>query len=759
MFPQGRQTAEVYAMTEESTDQDIFPGSKKLWSELAGVALFFLALFLGLSLATYSVHDPGFNHQLSASHSIHNRAGVVGAYLSGLLADIFGIGAWLFPPLALWGGLRMFFPRLRLTWHRWVGILLVLLCVAGWAATPQGRQSAALGDISGGGLVGTVLFDAGTAYLHRTGSFLIWLFFLIAGLQLTLNISWMESVTRLLGRALDFWRSLGPSPDRERAPSGEKSRKGKPGKDAKETSERLEDDLAALFPANPQQGKKGQGKTERKAPSKSAGSTASGASGAPDPSAHSYPPGELLQPAPRERTAAQQENLEELSKKLSDCLLEFGIQGEVVNALPGPVVTMFEFRPAPGVKISRIANLHDDLALALKARAVRIEAPIPGKDIVGVEIPNENRQTVYFRNVVESSAFASTRLNLPMALGEDIQGGPRVEDLSRMPHLLVAGATGAGKSVCLNSIIISLLYKASPQEMKLLLIDPKRIEMASFADLPHLVHPVVTEMELAKTALDWAVHEMEQRYEAMAAMSVRNIEGYNKKVQKLRESQEEGQEANYQPMPYLVLIIDELADLMLTVGKEAEASIVRLAQLARAAGIHLILATQRPSVDVVTGLIKANFPARIAFQVSSKHDSRTILDSGGAEYLLGKGDMLFKSSAGSLERIHGAFLSDEEITAVIDFWKSKVTPAQEVDLKEWQKEAKQNGQSGGDDISEDPLYDQAVEFVTNQGKASISMIQRQLRIGFNRAARFVEQMERDGVIGPQEGSKPRTVIK
>jgi S-DNA-T family DNA segregation ATPase FtsK/SpoIIIE len=747
-------------MTEESSAHGM-AGDRKLWSELAGVALFFAALFLGLSLATYSVHDPGFNHQLSGSHAIQNRAGVVGAYLSGLLVDIFGVGAWFFPLLALWGGLRMFFSRLDLAWHRWLGIGLVLLCTVGWAATPRGSERAVLGDVSGGGLLGAVLYDAGTAYLHWTGSLLVWLFLLIAGLQLALNISWMESLASVFRRMLGFWRSLGPSPDRELAKEGASGRSERKGgnKGGAETQD-LEQDLAALFPGNPQAGsppaEKGGGR-KGASPSDSGVSREKPGNQAADPDVHSYPPAELLNPAPRKVSDEQQQNLDELSKKLSDCLLEFGVQGEVVNVRPGPVVTMFEFRPAPGVKISRIANLHDDLALALKARAVRIEAPIPGKDIVGVEIPNENRQTVYFRNVVESEAFASTRLNLPMALGEDIQGGPRVEDLSRMPHLLVAGATGAGKSVCLNSIIISLLYKASPEEMKLLLIDPKRIEMASFAELPHLVHPVVTEMELAKTALDWAVHEMEQRYEAMAALSVRNIEGYNKKVRKLRESQEENTE--HRPMPYLVLIIDELADLMLTVGKEAEASIVRLAQLARAAGIHLILATQRPSVDVVTGLIKANFPARIAFQVSSKHDSRTILDTGGAEYLLGKGDMLFKSSAGSLERIHGAFLSDEEITSVIDFWKRKVSPAQELDLKEWQKEARQNGQSGGDDVSQDPLYDQAVEFVTNQGKASISMIQRQLRIGFNRAARFVEQMERDGVIGPQEGSKPRTVIK
>ncbi len=444
---------------------------------------------------------------------------------------------------------------------------------------------------------------------------------------------------------------------------------------------------------------------------------------------------------------------------MSDCLKQFGVQGEVVKSRPGPVVTMFEFRPAKGVKISRIANLSDDLALALKATAIRIVAPIPGKDTVGIEVPNTNRQTVAFREIIESRVFMKHKSPLPMVLGENIQGEPRVEDLSDMPHLLVAGATGAGKSVCLNSIIISLLFRASPEKMQLLLIDPKRIELASYSELPHLVHPVVTEMDLAKTALDWAVYEMNQRYEAMAKLNVRHIENYNKKLDQLQESDPESVQG-LQKYPYMVLIIDELADLMFTAGKEVEASIVRLAQLARAAGIHLIIATQRPSVDVVTGLIKANFPARIAFQVSSKHDSRTILDAAGAQYLLGKGDMLFKTSAGKLDRIHGSYISDEEISAVIDFWNSKYPKESLVDLKEWQKEAEKQG-TGEDstDIDSDPLYDQAIEFVQDHGKASISMIQRQLRIGFNRAARFIEQMEKDGIIGPQEGSKPRQVIK
>jgi len=478
----------------------------------------------------------------------------------------------------------------------------------------------------------------------------------------------------------------------------------------------------------------------------------------------SYPPVDILSKLSKNAYEISEEELERLSHKLTESLLEFNIQGEVVHIRTGPVVTMFEYRPAAGVKISRIAGLNDDLALALKASPVRIEAPISGKDTIGVEIPNPYRKTVDFRDIIESDTFQVSQDQLPMALGQNIQGEPRIEDLTKMPHLLVAGATGAGKSVCLNTIIISLLYKASPEEMKLLLIDPKRIEMVSYKDLPHLVHPVVTEMEQAKTALDWALYEMENRYQAMAKWSVRHIDAYNKKISEIQKESPEtrdGTQETPSPFPYLVIIIDELADLMLTVGKEAEASIVRLAQLARAAGIHIILATQRPSVDVVTGLIKANFPARISFQVTSKHDSRTILDAVGAQYLLGKGDMLFKSSTGQMNRIHGAYISDEDISSVIDFWKSKNPVEYELDFEAWKNEfeGSNNKGTGADDVLQDPMYDQAIDCVVEQGKASISMIQRQLRIGFNRAARFVEQMENDGIIGPQEGSKPRPVIK
>lgn len=468
---------------------------------------------------------------------------------------------------------------------------------------------------------------------------------------------------------------------------------------------------------------------------------------------------DLLAPPVKVAGNSSKEDREARGKALIACLRDFDIQSELVHVTPGPVVTMYEVRPAPGIRVSRIANLSDDLALALKAVAVRIQAPIPGTDTVGIEIPNENRETVNFRELAASEPFRKGCGPLTMILGKDIAGKPIMADLARMPHLLVAGATGAGKSVCLNGILISLLYRTQPKDMQLLLIDPKRIEMAVYADEPHLVHPVVTEMNEAKNALDWAVHEMDRRYEAMARLGVRNVAGFNQKLAACKNDLPPDF-ADLEPLPYLVIVIDELADLMMTAAREVETSIVRLAQLARAAGIHMILATQRPSVDVVTGLIKANFPCRISFQVTSKHDSRTILDQVGAEHLLGRGDMLFKPSGGRLQRLHGPFLSDEEVAGVVSYWKRQLSPSYKVDFAQWGLDSGNGGGSGGGgDAAQDPLYGEVQAFVSDQGRASISLVQRRFKIGFNRAARLVEQLEHDGIIGPADGSKPRAVVK
>lgn len=470
----------------------------------------------------------------------------------------------------------------------------------------------------------------------------------------------------------------------------------------------------------------------------------------------------LVEAAPPSAGSMTRAVLEAKGKSLMTCLTDFGIQCELVGITPGPVVTMFEVRPAPGVRVSRIANLSDDLALALKAVAVRIQAPVPGTDTVGIEIPNEVREIVCFKELVSSRVFQQSASLLTLALGKDISGAAAVADLATMPHLLVAGATGAGKSVGINSILLSILLKARPEQVKLLLIDPKRVEMAIYADLPHLVHPVVTEMAMAKNALEWAVAEMEQRYTQIARAGVRNIGAYNEKLARLGDKRPD-EMTDLETMPYLVIVIDELADLMLVAAKEVETSIVRLAQLARAAGIHLVLATQRPSVDVVTGLIKANFPCRISFQVTSKHDSRTILDTVGAENLLGKGDMLFKPPGGKFQRMHGAFVSDKNVNAITDYWRSKQKPEYSLDFSAWANDdgfsGGFGGNGGGDDIAGDPMYAEACSFIRQQDKVSISLIQRRFRIGFNKAARFVEQMEQDGIVTPADGAKPRAVVR
>ncbi len=490
------------------------------------------------------------------------------------------------------------------------------------------------------------------------------------------------------------------------------------------------------------------------------------------------PPLDLLAPLPSSALQERPDSalLERQGEAVIACLRSFNVHATLARITPGPVITMFEVRPAPGVKATRITNLADDLAMSLKAAAVRMQAPVPGTDTVGVEVPNPKRSMVYFREIVEDEGFRGASSLLNVALGKDTGGRPFSTDLARMPHLLVAGATGQGKSVCLNAILLSLLCRARPDEVQLILVDPKRVEFSMYADLPHLVHPVVTDMDLTKNALLWAIDEMDRRLSLFYKVQVRNITGYNERQARLRKAvasgdpppvdAETGEPEDLANMPFLVIVVDELADLMMIKRKDVEGSIVRLAQMARAAGIHLIIATQRPSVDVVTGLIKVNFPCRIAFKVTSSQDSRTILDSVGAEKLLGMGDMLFKSSTGLLKRIHGAFVSDSEVSALVDYWKKLQKPTYKVDFSEFgadeNEEESELPQSGarGNDIVDDPIYAEAIQFALENGKISISLLQRQFRIGFNRAARFVDQMERDGILSESNGSsRPRSVLR
>jgi len=452
------------------------------------------------------------------------------------------------------------------------------------------------------------------------------------------------------------------------------------------------------------------------------------------------------------KISADDENLTMQSRLLEKKLEDFGVRGKVIAISPGPVVTTFEYEPAAGIKINKIVSLTDDLALALRAISIRIVAPIPGKAVIGIEIPNSVRETVQFKEIVVSSVFEKSKSYLTLCLGKNIIGSPVIADLHAMPHLLIAGATGSGKSVGLNAMICSILYKAGSEDVKFIMIDPKRIELSSYNGIPHLITPVVTDVKKATNALFWSVREMEKRYEMLSEKKARNINQYNRKVEK-ESSSPEG--SHTEKMPYIVIVIDELADLMMASSRDVEVALTRLAQMARAAGIHLLLATQRPSVDVLTGIIKANFPTRLSFQVSSKTDSRTIIDANGAENLLGNGDMLFvPPGTSSVQRIHGAFISEEEITRITEFLKKQKSPEYNQSVtKTVVKET-----TLADKQEYDEKYDDAVALITKTGQASISMIQRHLRIGYNRAARIIEIMEKEGIVGPSDGAKPREVL-
>ena len=785
--------------------------------EGALIVLLAMAAYFFMALLSYSAQDPGWS-AIGDSGAIENTAGRSGAWLSDALFSLLGHSAYLLPFMLMHRAWRIFrerydrfqFDGLTLS-LRAVGLLLLLAgitCLSSISILPD-HDSLPFGS---GGYIGLSIHHGLLNIFYPAGPVLLMLAITLFGLTLFAEVSWLRLMDRLGGWALQLsaflWRQIQDGGDRlqeglrqwrrQRLEKKEKQaalgRASLPLKvKAAEEPVLAPSPVVAVVETLMESAEKLPGVKigrslplpDRPAPeapkTKRAKSTrAPRLSGTGDVD---IPQFDLLDmPSDGRQIGFTSEELQQLSTLLEAKLADFGISAEVKSVLPGPVVTRFEIQPAPGIKVSRISNLVKDLARSLAVISVRVVEVIPGKSYVGIEIPNKNRAMVMLSEVLTSEAYSAAQSPLTLALGHDIAGEPVVADLAKMPHLLVAGTTGSGKSVGVNAMLLSLLYKATPAEVRLILIDPKMLELSVYEGIPHLLTPVVTDMKDAANGLRWCVAEMERRYRLMAAMGVRNLDGFNKKVGAALAAGEAIEDPLWQPdplsiidvdeqiaaqletLPNIVVVIDEFADMMMIVGKKVEQLIARIAQKARAAGIHLVLATQRPSVDVITGLIKANVPTRIGFQVSSRVDSRTILDQGGAEQLLGHGDMLYlPPGSGVPVRVHGAFVSDEEVHRVAEDWRARAEPDYLPDLIE-------DGGSGGEAIpglepaaaeqnsEQDALYDEAVQFVTESRRASISAVQRKLRIGYNRAARMIEAMEAAGVVSEMLPNGGRDVI-
>ncbi|MDR3569496.1 MAG: DNA translocase FtsK 4TM domain-containing protein [Syntrophobacteraceae bacterium] len=717
--------------------------------EIWALIVLTVSLLVLCGIMSYSPEDPTFF--TPHNHYTANLVGRFGANIAWPLIAILGIGAYGLAFTGLWASWRLFTdPTLEGFWLRLSGIGLLILSIMTlgalhWPGFPLGSQG-----FQTGGWIGRVLAGFLDARLSDVGSHILLLGTLVIALLLATPLTIKAVMRRMAIIAASAYRWLAAEARVE--DEGEEVLLGPVG--GAKRVKKIETLFSPVARAEPLGKKKARRESESLSPLDVA------------PGQYVVPELALLDMYETETVKHDWKKLEQNGAVLEEKLADFGVQGKVVGINPGPVITMYEYAPAAGIKISRIVNLADDLSMALRATSIRVVAPIPGKAAVGIEIPNLKRELVSLRAVLETEIFAGSGGTLSIALGQDISGKPVVANLSRMPHLLIAGATGTGKSVCINTLLSSLLFKNTPDELRLLLIDPKRIELSSYEGIPHLIHPVVTDAKMATRALRWAVEEMELRYKLLADKNVRNIEGYNRVLAREKPPKdkdgENGSEASdtglhHYRLPYVVIIIDELADLMMVASRDVEESITRVAQMARAAGIHLILATQRPSVDVLTGIIKANIPTRISFQVSSKIDSRTILDGSGAEALLGAGDMLFlPPGTAKLQRIHGAFVSDAEIERLTEHWKAQKLLddplSGRIDLRE---------EGGGAEVAEEELdekYEEAVRMVTETRQASISMLQRRLRVGYNRAARMIEVMEQQGIVSPSDGIKPREVL-
>lgn len=787
--------------------------------EVLAIVFLGLSVFIALCLFSYSPSDPALN-SASNMEQVNNYGGVIGAYLADVLFTVFGISAYVTSIVFMVMALLQFLGKSLKLRLREILFYVGLVVFASTLIHLQFERVDIAGNVvAGGGIIGGLFGQILTRYVGRIGAIVVaasgtLLFFTLAT-HVTIGgffrflkrifVWWISRVgegiaiiAKGVGRALKEKTpqllalikvglgklknaALARKPkEKEHKPAIEMNWQANVKKEPTPAHVASSEDMAALDAL-----RKATSKGEKDAPKIVA-------EGGPkilqranikkakkgdeqlkflsiNCEGYTPPPLSLLDAEASTRAEVDEEVLRKNSMLLEHKLKDFNVEGKVIAIHPGPIITMYEFEPAAGTKISKIANLEDDLSMLLGGRSVRILPHLPGKAAIGVEVPNNERETVWLKDILSSKAYQKSGSKLSLALGVNAEGHPMVTDLAKMPHLLVAGATGSGKSVGINAMILSILYKFSPQDVRLILVDPKMLELSIYGDIPHLLLPVVTQPKKAVVAMKWAVKEMERRYRLMADVGTRNLAGYNEKVRigsieligeeeaekKLAEDKEAICHTGH--LPYIVVIIDELADLMMVAGQEMEETITRLAQMARAAGIHLVLATQRPSVDVITGLIKANFPSRIAFKVTARHDSRTILDSIGAEQLLGNGDMLFMTpSGGNLVRVHGCLVTEDEIARVVEHLKQQGDPVyNEAILKAAEESA--SGVPGFDE-EDDEIYDTAVKLVAETRQASISMVQRRLRIGYNRAARLIERMEAEGVVGQASGSKPREVL-
>ncbi len=786
------------------------PTRNRRLNELVGILLCVSALLLFLALASYSPLDPSLNSAsiLTGSHAARNWIGIFGAYLSDLILQVWGVGSFLLPVFMIMLGARWFRSRaVQSPVAKTLGGIWLLMFVPALLAILPGHFRW-MGAIPIEGLAGRIVGDVLIRYLNVAGAYIVCTTVLAVALYLTTAFSftaielwaptrfafivalrdrfkdWQhERERKRQQKELEKRRAEKPTvtaqlvPARPMAPRPEPEQKiGQeiPGVQSAASAPRtgIERMLAEESPADaaaPQsQTAPAASEVEVQVQVNDRADTEHKPKTTLPKIAGSYklPPSSLLH-RPDEQQSVNEEELKIVAQVLTAKYAEFEVFGQVTQINPGPVVTTFEFKPEAGIKYSRIIGLTDDLCLALRAESILVER-MPGKSTVGVQVPNREREIIWLRENIESAEFLGSRSKLTVAMGKDINGRIAAADLAGMPHLLIAGSTGTGKSVAINAMIMSILYKATPEEVRLVLVDPKRLELGNYEGVPHLYTPIITEPKLAANALSNAVREMERRLKLLAAKGVRNIDSYNRLFDDTPSLFSEQATSDEGPIPKIVIIIDELADLMMLDGHNVEESITRLAQMARAVGIHLVLATQRPSVDVITGLIKANFPARVSFRVATKVDSRTILDANGAESLLGRGDMLYlPAGSARVHRLHAPYVTEKEIAAVVEFWKAQGQAQYQEKFLEAPKEdmgspggaGDDSGELSADDNSNDPLFNDAVRLVVEFGKASTSLLQRRLRIGYGRAAHLIDLMERDGIVGAADGPKPREVLK